>query len=82
MVDQAENIVGKTITGVIARAGNGCNKGIVMLQFSDGSYYEFMSPAADRALRRWQHQHDTLASGCKHQQQGLKNTGQMALMGV
>jgi hypothetical protein len=48
-----KQIVGKTITGVITRnAGRGRNPSLVMLQFSDGSYFEFVSPAALKALRK------------------------------
>ena len=47
------DLVGKTITGVIAtnepRVGV---REIWMLQFSDGTHVEFVSPKARKALRR------------------------------
>lgn len=48
-----EDLVGKTITGVIATnsPGNGLMQ-IWMLQFADGSHVEFVSPAARKALQR------------------------------
>lgn len=53
MVHDRQDIIGKTITGVITRgAGRGRNPSLVMLQFSDGSYYEFVSPAALNSLTR------------------------------
>lgn len=61
MLNVKRDLIGKTITGVIAvpgcmpedSAGSGqppCE--IWMMQFSDGSYVEFVSPAARRGLRR------------------------------
>lgn len=46
------DLVGKTITGVVAApvAGEGPLK-IWMLQFSDGTHVEFVSPGARRTLR-------------------------------
>lgn len=45
------DLVGKTISGVVATEvdGDGLLK-IWMLQFSDGTHVEFVSPAARRAL--------------------------------
>ena len=46
-------LVGKTITGVVATAGQGNDPHrIWMLQFSDGSHVEFVSPTARRRLIR------------------------------
>ena len=46
-------LVGKTITGIVATPGNGEDPHrIWMLQFSDGSHVEFVSPAAKRRLIR------------------------------
>ncbi len=46
-------LVGKTITGVIATPGKAGIPGkIWMLQFSDGSHVEFVSPTARRRLLR------------------------------
>ena len=61
MLNVRRDLVGKTITGVIAVPGNtgqGPGRGasspaeIWMLQFSDGSHVEFVSPGARRGLRR------------------------------
>lgn len=61
MLNVKKDLIGKTITGIIAVPGeetvsNGkviqkANE-IWMMQFSDGSYVEFVSPAARRGLRR------------------------------
>jgi len=46
-------MVGKTITGVVATHGEaGSPQRIWMLQFSDGSHVEFVSPTARRRLIR------------------------------
>lgn len=48
-----EEIVGKTISGVIARPGReGQPPVVLMLRFEDGSVVEFISPRSDRLLRR------------------------------
>jgi len=48
-----QDLIGKTITGVIAVSPPGEDvREIWMLQFSDGSHVEFVSPAARRGLRR------------------------------
>lgn len=48
-----QDLVGKTITGVIASPlqGSGLCE-IWVLQFADGSHVEFVSPGARKALRR------------------------------
>jgi len=47
-----EQIVGKCISGVIARPGrNGEPPMVMMLQFDDGSVVEFVSPRSDRVLK-------------------------------
>ncbi len=48
-----EDLIGKTITGVVAAptAGEGPTR-IWMLQFSDGTHVEFVSPAGRRRLER------------------------------
>jgi len=46
-------LVGKTISGIIATAGEGDNPHrIWMLQFTDGTHVEFVSPSARRRLIR------------------------------
>ena len=46
-------LVGKTITGVVATSGEGNDPHrIWMLRFSDGSHVEFVSPTARRRLIR------------------------------
>ncbi len=48
-----QDLIGKTISGVVAVTQPGENaREIWMLQFSDGSHVEFVSPSARRALRR------------------------------
>lgn len=48
-----EEIVGKTISAVIARPGReGQPPLVLMLRFEDGSVVEFVSPRSDRLLRR------------------------------
>lgn len=48
-----QDLIGKTITGVVAVTPPGENvREIWMLQFSDGSHVEFVSPRARRRLRR------------------------------
>jgi len=48
-----QDLIGKTITGVIAVTPPGDDvREIWMLQFSDGSHVEFVSPAGRRGLRR------------------------------
>lgn len=48
-----QDLVGKTITGVIASTEQrAAVREIWMLQFSDGTHVEFVSPGARKALRR------------------------------
>jgi hypothetical protein len=48
-----QDLIGKTITGVIAVTPPGEDvREIWMLQFSDGSHVEFVSPDGKRRLRR------------------------------
>ncbi len=48
-----QDLIGKTITGVVAVTQPGEEvREIWMLQFSDGSHVEFVSPMARRRLRR------------------------------
>lgn len=47
-----DQIVGKCISGVIARPGRtGEPPMVMMLQFDDGSVLEFVSPRSDRILK-------------------------------
>ena len=47
------DLIGKTITGIVAvTPPEGGTREIWMLQFSDGSHVEFVSPQARRSLRR------------------------------
>lgn len=57
MLNVKRDLIGKTITGLIAVPGKATADGetpneIWMMQFSDGSYVEFVSPSAKRGLRR------------------------------
>ncbi len=46
------NLLGKTISGVVAVQDRESEPAIIwMLQFSDGSHVEFVSPSAKRRLR-------------------------------
>jgi len=56
---QAKSIIGKTITGVISHPASGGIPSIMVLQFSDGSCFEFVSPAAQRAVSRQVRSHRT-----------------------
>jgi hypothetical protein len=52
-MNQDFQLVGKTITGVVAApAKTGEPRRIWMLQFSDGTHVEFVSPSAKRRLNR------------------------------
>jgi len=46
------DLVGKTISGIIASTQRGGTLEIWMLQLSDGTHVEFVSPAARRKLRQ------------------------------
>ena len=51
-----DEIVGKTVSGVIARPGReGEPPVVMMMRFDDGSVVEFVSPRSDRLLRRSVH---------------------------
>ena len=61
MLNVQKDLIGKTITGIIAVPGETLESNgevvqkaneIWMMQFSDGSYVEFVSPGARRGLRR------------------------------
>ena len=48
-----QDLIGKTITGVIAVTPPGAEpREIWLLQFADGSHVEFVSPEGKRRLRR------------------------------
>lgn len=52
-MDVNKDLVGKTITGIVASPDRGCGVlEIWMLQLSDGTHVEFVSPAARRTLRQ------------------------------
>jgi hypothetical protein len=47
------NLIGKTISGVVASCdGDGGRHRIWLLQFTDGTHVEFVSPSARRQLQR------------------------------
>ncbi len=61
MLNVKRDLIGKTITGIIAVPGEKLTVDgqtvhepgeIWMMQFSDGSHVEFVSPSARRGLRR------------------------------
>lgn len=78
-----EDIVGKTISGVIARPGcNGEPPVVLMLRFDDGSVVEFVSPRSDRLLRQ-----ATRAARADHRKPhqartGAEAAGQLSLEGL
>ena len=45
------DLIGKTISGVIARPGSN-GQDVIMLQFEDGTCFELLSVQAQRVLRR------------------------------
>ena len=48
-----QDLIGKTISGVVAVTEPGENvREIWMLQFSDGTHVEFVSPSSKRSLKR------------------------------
>ncbi len=67
------DLVGKTITGIVATPvdGDGPLK-IWMLQFSDGTHVEFVSPGARRTLRE-------LTGASKSRRRGAAREAQLAL---
>ncbi|MFU8876645.1 MAG: hypothetical protein ACNA7E_00780 [Wenzhouxiangellaceae bacterium] len=67
-------IVGKTIAGVVARAGRkGEPPMVMMLQFEDGNVVEFVSPRSDRLLR------DALHGSARGRSRGEDSPAQMSL---
>ncbi len=51
-----QDLIGKTISGVVAVTEPGESvREIWMLQFSDGTHVEFVSPSARRSLKRSAH---------------------------
>ncbi|MEE8496223.1 MAG: hypothetical protein V3S21_07060 [Xanthomonadales bacterium] len=51
-----QDLIGKTISGVVAVTESGKSvREIWMLQFSDGTHVEFVSPSARRSLQRSVH---------------------------
>jgi len=49
-----QDLIGKTISGIVAVNQPGENtREIWMLQFSDGTHVEFVSPTAKRSLKRF-----------------------------
>lgn len=59
-----DEIVGKTISGVIARPGReGEPPVVMMMRFDDGSVVEFVSPRSDRLLQRAARKADDAGQG-------------------
>ncbi|WP_376690424.1 hypothetical protein [Wenzhouxiangella sp. EGI_FJ10409] len=59
-----DEIVGKTISGVIARPGRkGEPPVVMMMRFDDGSVVEFVSPRSDQLLRQAIRRDDGLHPG-------------------
>ena len=56
-----QDLLGKTITGIVAVSEPGESvREIWMLQFSDGTHVEFVSPSAKRSLKRSVRRHKTM----------------------
>ena len=51
MENNPRSIIGKTITGIISRPGRDGRKEVLLMQFSDGSCFELVSPQARRLAR-------------------------------
>jgi len=67
------DLVGKTISGVVASPlDDGGTLKIWMLQFTDGTHVEFVSPGARRALER-------LATGQRRHRDDARKEPQLAL---
>lgn len=70
MIRSPKSIVGKTIIGVITRPTGGGRDSIAMLQFSDGSCFELVSPRGRQTLSR-------MAAGSRERERGV-NAGARA----
>ncbi len=58
-----QDLIGKTISGIVAVTEPGESiREIWMLQFSDGTHVEFVSPSARRSLKRSAHRRKALIS--------------------
>jgi len=67
-------LVGKTITGVVASPSKGGEpRRIWMLQFSDGTHVEFVSPSARRRLNRETGGHQRSFDGLEENGKKLPN---------
>ena len=67
-------LVGKTITGVVASPSKGDEpRRIWMLQFSDGTHVEFVSPSARRRLNRVTGGHQRLLESRDEARKKLSN---------
>lgn len=51
MENNPRSIIGKTITGIISRPGRDGRKEVLLMQFSDGSCFELVSPQPRRLTR-------------------------------
>jgi hypothetical protein len=70
---QKMELLGKTISGIVAApAGDDDTVCIWMMQFTDGTHVEFVSPNARRALK-------ALAGGCGNRPRTPRNEAQLAL---
>lgn len=75
MLNVKRDLIGKTITGIVAVPGREPDNPaeIWMMQFSDGSHIEFVSPSARRGLKRWS------GSAANSRQPRLQNDPQLSL---
>ncbi len=65
-----QDLIGKTISGVVAVMEPGESvREIWMLQFSDGTHVEFVSPTAKRSLRRSARSRKAMMNRCSNELQ-------------
>jgi len=65
-----QDLIGKTISGVVAVTDPGESvREIWLLQFSDGTHVEFVSPSAKRSLKRSARSRKTMMNRCSNELQ-------------
>ena len=65
-----QDLMGKTITGVVAVSqADEAVREIWMLQFSDGTHVEFVSPSAKRSLKRFARNRKNMINRCSNELQ-------------
>jgi hypothetical protein len=65
-----QDLIGRTISGVVAVTEPGESvREIWMLQFSDGTHVEFVSPSAKRSLKRFARSRKTMVNRASNELQ-------------